>query len=739
MALGPAATGTAAKVGFKALGQAASAAYGAVAGTARALGALSSSLNSAAEDLSKQKPEKQESPTNIIYVNFGMAGSAGRQRVTGGGNLPAPKNAAKPQVSEKMPTEALLDTAVKYLTSIDKSLKAQLEFEKRTYEQQVRDERESIIEEKKPSFSFSDIKERLSGFKDSAKKAGGELATITKFALGLGGLAALAAASLDTTQLEELKANIDAFTDKFSWLSEIPDGGVSGFLIGLLFGKGIAGRLKSGVKGGLIGILTSAVADVIFSRVTGGEVSEDTRSVLNIGAAAGIGYLGYRGIRSGMAVLGNLRNARATMATQRANVSYYDPKTQRIRNAATGKTMTTNTAAGFLKSPRWQSFLNWLTKNGKRTLVNKIQQRIAIAFATGAVTATGVGAVFGAIGFLLNLGFSLYLMYEIYKLWQEWTSQDEAKKAGVGDAEIAKELKEPDATAVGGNGVSSQSSGTTFTRATSGQDKTITGVIEGGRGYTTVTYSDGTSERRTGTLPARANNPGNIQYGPFAKSYGAVGSSPSTNGPPVAVFPTARQGFVAMDALLKGKYSRGPIGQTLKSWAKDPTHSSKVIGTAGVDPGKKYTDFTHDEKVRFMRALAKVEGYYAAGSGPTISSSATDGGLGASISRMANASLESVGKVIGAIGGAVVSPGIARNLTPSVSNAPEEINNNSMQISNDIALGVRKKEAETAITSPTAPGTIPGIAQPIASISSIDPNYRNIDVLSLYLSHFEAA
>lgn len=739
MALGPVATGTAAKLGFKVLGDAASKAYGAVAGAGRALGSLSGALNSASEDLNKQKPENQESPTNVIYVNFGMAGSAARQRVTGGGNLPAPKNTAKPQVSEKMPTEALLDTAVKYLTSIDKSLKAQLEFEKRTYEQQVRDERESIIEEKNSSFSFSDIKDRLSGLKSSAQEAGGTLATIAKFAAGIGGLAALAAASLDTTQLDELKANLDAFKEKFSWLSEIPDGGLGGFLVGLLFGKGIAGRLKSGVKFGLMGILTSAVADVIFSRVTGGEISEDTRSILNVGAAAGLGYLGYRGVRSAMAIPGTLRDARATMATQRANRSYYNPSLQRVQNAATGRTMATNTATGFLKSPRWQRFLNWLTNNGKRTLVNKIQQRIAIAVGTGAVAATGVGAAFGAIGFLLNLGFSLYLMYQIYDLWQQFTAQDEAEKAGVGDAEIAKEIKQPNATPVGGSGVSSQSSGTSFTSATSGQNKTITGVIEGGRGYTTVTYSDGTTERRTGTLPARTNNPGNIMYGPIAISYGAVGSSPSTNGPPVAVFPTPTHGFAAMDGLLTSNYSNGPIGQTIEKWATDPTHPAKVLGTAGVDPGKKYTDFTHDEKVRFMRALAKVEGYYAAGSGPSISSSTMSGGLGASMSRMANASLESMGKVLGAIGGAVVSPGIARNLTPSVSNAPEEINNNSMQINNDIALGIRKKEAESEITSPTAPGTIPGIAQPIASISSIDPNYGSIDVLSRYLAHFRMA
>ncbi len=131
--------------------------------------------------------------------------------------------------------------------------------------------------------------------------------------------------------------------------------------------------------------------------------------------------------------------------------------------------------------------------------------------------------------------------------------------------------------------------------------------------------------------------------GPVARSYGSVGSSPSTNGPPVAVFPTREAGFAAMDGLLTSKYSNGPIGQTIEAWATDPSHPAKVIGTAGVDPSKRYTEFSHDEKVRFMQALAKVEGFYAAGSGPTIASSST---FGSTLVDLGKGTAEFVGNVL---------------------------------------------------------------------------------------------
>ena len=720
MVSGPAAA-TAAKVGFKVLGQAASAAYGAVAGTTRALGALSGALNSAAQDLSKQRPEKQESPTNVIYVNFGMAGSAGRQRITGGGTLPAVKNVAKPQVSEKMPTEALLDTAVKYLTSIDKSLKAQLEFEKRTYEQQVKDERESIIEEKKSSFNFSDIKDRLSGFKASTQKAGGELATIAKLAGGLAIAAALAASSLDTKQLEELKANLTAFQEKFSFLSEIPAGGLSGFLFGLLFGKGIGGRLKSGLKGGAMGILTTAVADVIFSNATGGQISEDTRSVLNIGAAAGIGYMGYRGVRSAMAIPGTLRDARATMAQQAAGRSYYNPTIQRVQNAATGRTMTTNTATGFLKSPRWQRFLNWLTNNGKRTLVNKIQQRIAIAIGTGAVTATGVGAVFGAIGFLLNLGFSLYLMYQIYDLWQQFTAQDEAEAAGVGDDAIRQELNEqPDAVRIAGAPVASATQLQSLPPIPADIEKILAALR---------------TNESNGNYGENSVKPGSTASGAYQfidstwKARAAI-AGVGTEYPRAYLAPPEIQDAVAAKYVQDILAMPGVNGDVSKV---------PLVWFTGNPEGRISASAQSVNAVTPAQVQAKFMQTYDGGKFAQSTYSPTSS-IASAVGSVATASLEQIGSMFGMLGGAVVSPGIARDFTPPAAISTERINQDSMEVNNAVALGINTSQRKEAARNSTIPSTIPGVTQPMVSISAaLDPNYENIDIIRTYGNHFKMA
>lgn len=281
--------------------------------------------------------------------------------------------------------------------------------------------------------------------------------------------------------------------------------------------------------------------------------------------------------------------------------------------------------------------------------------------------------------------------------------------------------------------------------------KTIKSVVEGGRGYTTVIYSDGTQEKRTGTIAARANNPGNIEYGPFAKSYGAVGSSPSTNGPPVAVFPTAKQGFVAMDALLKGKYSQGPIGQTLQSWATDPNHTSKVFGIANVDPSKKYSDFTRDERVRLMNAIAQVEGYFAPGAAPASSGSKSVSSSQSSTptatpeqsessEKESGGFIRSIGRYIGDFGAALVGEGEVRNINSALqpkSDKTASIAKNSTALQAAIDFGVKESQQAANKLSPTQEAL--KLASPSNSISVIDPNYPGSESVMKYLSHYRLA
>ena len=357
---------------------------------------------------------------------------------------------------------------------------------------------------------------------------------------------------------------------------------------------------------------------------------------MSLGAGAfavGYGIKKFRQVRTAGARMSSLRTAARSGTASQAMAS--------VRRGNS-----------WLASRRGRKFLALVARKLGQRLFSKIARTLGRIAAMLLLGATGVGAIPAIIGIIASVGFLIFDLYDIATaIWDAWNESKEEDTA----AQATPATTTPDATPAGG------SNATSFTPSTSGQNKTITGVVEGGRGYTTVTYADGTTERRTGTLPARTNNPGNIMYGDIAKSYGAVGSSPSTNGPPVAVFPTPEAGFAAMDGLLTSNYSNGPIGQTIEAWATDPSHPAKVIGTAGVDPNKRYTDFTQDEKTRFQQALAKIEGYYAAGSGPSVSSAG--GGFESGVGAMASAGLRQIGELLGTLGSAVIKPGIARSVS----------------------------------------------------------------------------
>ena len=84
--------------------------------------------------------------------------------------------------------------------------------------------------------------------------------------------------------------------------------------------------------------------------------------------------------------------------------------------------------------------------------------------------------------------------------------------------------------------------------AISGVPGEIVKIIEVGPGYNVVEMSDGKIQRREGNRNWRNNNPGNISYGDFAKSKGAIG----TDGR-FAIFPTYEMGRQAkIDLIFKG-------------------------------------------------------------------------------------------------------------------------------------------------------------------------------------------
>lgn len=136
-------------------------------------------------------------------------------------------------------------------------------------------------------------------------------------------------------------------------------------------------------------------------------------------------------------------------------------------------------------------------------------------------------------------------------------------------------------------------------------------VTDAGAGYTVVTLADGTKEKRTGTRSWRNNNPGNIEYGPFAKSQGAVGSDGR-----FAVFSSYEEGRAAKTALLfesKGyanKTIQGAINRYAPDFENDSVAYARTIArAAGVTVDTKLSDLSASQREALLDAMERVEGF----------------------------------------------------------------------------------------------------------------------------------
>jgi hypothetical protein len=576
---------------------------------------------------------RTDASSNIIYASFGIAGAAGQQRIAGSGSLPA-ANAKSSYKAKSDNTEKLLTDVVKYLVSINGTLKKQIDFDRKVYQENALAAREAKIEQ---NSIFNDLGKRYGAANDNEKQSkGGILSTILSV---LGGFVTNFAKLGLSTLFKGFKAAIKAFSTAWKWLR-----GLS-FLKNI---KSLVGLAKALLTPGVLKLAGSAGATLAillgmdkFMKDTYNDADKTRKGLEKYGMKA---VLNKQGFTEGYALP--------------------DGKTYKADDLPS----------------KYKDILNAYGPNNRGGTSEAARKRIA------------------------------------------------ANPGAYDPDAMAKELKGGEK--VGGTAPSSMQPNTTS------QDKTITGVIDGGRGYTTVTYSDGTTERRGGTIAARANNPGNMMYGPLAISLGAVGSSPSTNGPPVAVFPTAAAGFAAMDAQLsRDKYSSGPIGQTLSQWAEAPDYASKVTSAAGIDPSKKYTDLNQSEKTKLMQSMAKQEGYYAAGSGPP--SSSAGGFQMEDIVTGADKVLTNIADFIGHIGGKIVGPGVSRNLTTTGPDFAKLISEESNKIQNQITMGEKKAES-AAINIPSAAQTLKS-ASPTGSISVINPNYPGSGGIEKYLAHYKLA
>ncbi|EMJ6797017.1 hypothetical protein RGI81_002921 [Morganella morganii] len=136
--------------------------------------------------------------------------------------------------------------------------------------------------------------------------------------------------------------------------------------------------------------------------------------------------------------------------------------------------------------------------------------------------------------------------------------------------------------------------------------------------------SDGGFAKEGGSRSWRNNNPGNVEYGDFAKRFGAIG----TDGR-FAIFPTEEAGKKAKEHLIfesggarqlstKGDYGAGlgyrdkTLSQMLTAYAppeENPTdvYIKRVLSAVGSE--KRMGDYSTEERAVILEAMKKVEGW----------------------------------------------------------------------------------------------------------------------------------
>lgn len=134
-------------------------------------------------------------------------------------------------------------------------------------------------------------------------------------------------------------------------------------------------------------------------------------------------------------------------------------------------------------------------------------------------------------------------------------------------------------------------------------------VVAAGAGWTKMEMPDGTVVTAKGNRNFRNNNIGNIEYGPFAKANGAIGSDGR-----FAVFPDNATGAKAMENLIFGSnsYRNLPLSKAISRYApkfeNDTSgYASKVLAAVG-GKNKPMSQYTASERQAIIRTMVSIEG-----------------------------------------------------------------------------------------------------------------------------------
>ncbi len=142
-------------------------------------------------------------------------------------------------------------------------------------------------------------------------------------------------------------------------------------------------------------------------------------------------------------------------------------------------------------------------------------------------------------------------------------------------------------------------------------------VIAVGPRWNKVLASDGNVYTFRGDYNWRSNNPGNIEYGPFAIAHGAIGAGavPKGRERAFAIFPSIEVGERARVTLQfeKPSYRNKTIADAISSYAPESenntaAYAAAVAAAAGVSVNTKMSDLTPAQRQKFLAAQSRVEG-----------------------------------------------------------------------------------------------------------------------------------
>jgi hypothetical protein len=540
------------------------------------------------------------SPAPVTVINgVGMAGQAAKSKVTGSGTIPtAPKKTGRPAVNPNMPTEKLLVVAVNYLSSIEKTLEQQLQFERRAFQQQAQAEKEASIESGGRSIQnpFSNLGEKLGAVKDNAKERAG---TVGKLLIGGGLLGALglgAIGNLDTSQLEELKSNWAAFTDKIAPVIDFVKNLAGALGYDATLGAGI-GFTVAGVRGALIGAVAGKIYEDAYGKINpetnqreGGSgllsaiVGNFPLAALALAPVTAVKFA-YRGVKAAAGAITGF------VARQAARFSAWFAEKAFIRFAF----------SAYGKNRLWNLFLRYLEKKAQQRLLAQIAAVGATAAATTAaeatLAATGIGAPVAAVSAvvtkLIAAGFAAWLLWDLYQIWVEFSETAEARAQEATDDERANAspVTPSSTTADASPASTSASPSATPTSNSDALPPAAAGSIDAILDKNPEQLTDGElrqlveAQGRIEDPRGVTNNPGGILYGTGPLKDHQIGFKRANGDSSVkiAVYDTPENGIrAAMENWRNSRYYRGKsVRAGLGTWSGgNGAHYARMLGSA---------------------------------------------------------------------------------------------------------------------------------------------------------------